>query len=386
MVATKKLHSSKDTREHEKCEHETPSRVRVQAITEFVQWKGLNIAQHEIFTFCEVKHTTGWKLLKDAPERRVTNRPENQWNLRENRSQQPRGRKRKLSETDLDRMENIIEIGGIDYRAAGWLQIGFEADIDGVCERTIHRRMQERGYKHCVACQKVLLSWKTVGARQEFYSIFIQYTIEQWKCVRFSDETHFFLGPKRKLQIIRKAGERFRCDCVQRNSEPSKSEKAEIPKYHAWAAVGYNFKSKLILYNASNNNGKMTQKIYLEQILPEVQSWIDRGDDFILEEDRDSAHTGKLVQKKKKEMGLRFYLNAPSSPDMSPVENIWRVEKQGIKETDRTKMDDAYKRSILDNWASISLDTINNYILGEKKGMRARLQALAANGGGQTQF
>jgi hypothetical protein len=37
----------------------------------------------------------------------------------------------------------------------------------------------------------------------------------------------------------------------------------------------------------------MTQKIYLEQIFLEVQNWIDRGDDFILEEDRDSAYTGK---------------------------------------------------------------------------------------------
>ena len=48
-------------------------------------------------------------------------------------------------------------------------------------------------------------------------------------------------------------------------------------------------------------------------------------------------------------MGLKYYLNAPKSPDMSPVENIWRIEKQGIKETDRTKMDDAYIRAIIDN-------------------------------------
>lgn len=48
-------------------------------------------------------------------------------------------------------------------------------------------------------------------------------------------------------------------------------------------------------------------------------------------------------------MGLKFYLNAPHSPDVAPVENIWRIEKQGVKETDRTKIDDAYKRAILDN-------------------------------------
>ena len=127
----------------------------------------------------------------------------------------------------------------------------------------------------------------------------------------------------------------------------------------------------------------MTQKVYLEQILSVVQQWIDRGDSFVLEEDRDSAHTGKQVEKKKKAIGLEYYLDAPHSPDMSPVENIWRIEKQGIKETDRTKMDDAYRRAILDSWEAISQETINSYILGPKRGMRARLEA---NGGGQTQF
>ena len=48
-------------------------------------------------------------------------------------------------------------------------------------------------------------------------------------------------------------------------------------------------------------------------------------------------------------MGLKFYLNALKSPDMSPIENIWRIKKQGIKETDRIKMDDAYRRAIIDN-------------------------------------
>lgn len=70
-------------------------------------------------------------------------------------------------------MNDVVEIGGIDYRAAGWLQIDFKIDIEGVCERTIHRRMQERGYKYYMAYQKVLLFWKSVGDRQQFYSIFI---------------------------------------------------------------------------------------------------------------------------------------------------------------------------------------------------------------------
>jgi hypothetical protein len=35
----------------------------------------------------------------------------------------------------------------------------------------------------------------------------------------------------------------------------------------------------------------MTQRVYIDQILePIVKPWLERGDDFVLEEDNDSGH------------------------------------------------------------------------------------------------
>jgi hypothetical protein len=116
MVANKRVSREKETRETQQCEHPTPKRVRVQSITQFVQEFDLPVTQRQIFTFCGIGHTQGYELLKnDSSERRVANRPENQWDLHENKTCQPRGRKRKVSEADLQRVENIIEIGGIDH-------------------------------------------------------------------------------------------------------------------------------------------------------------------------------------------------------------------------------------------------------------------------------
>ena len=36
---------------------------------------------------------------------------------------EPRGRKRKLPETDLIRMEDVLETEGFDFRAVGWAQL-----------------------------------------------------------------------------------------------------------------------------------------------------------------------------------------------------------------------------------------------------------------------
>ncbi|KAF2624677.1 hypothetical protein BU25DRAFT_132015 [Macroventuria anomochaeta] len=90
--------------------------------------------------------------------------------------------------------------------------------------------------------------------------------------------------------MARKRGERYCNDCIQQREEKDEHDK-EIKKVHAWAAVGYNFKSDLVFYNVSSNNGKMTQRAYINQILePHVKKWLERGDQFTLEEDGDSGH------------------------------------------------------------------------------------------------
>ena len=89
--------------------------------------------------------------------------------------------------------------------------------------------------------------------------------------------------------IIRRPGERYCPDCIQTDPKQENTDKKRV---HAWGAIGYNFKSPLVFYDIpSNSNGKMTQKAYINQILePIVKPWINRGDDFVLEEDNDSGH------------------------------------------------------------------------------------------------
>jgi hypothetical protein len=89
--------------------------------------------------------------------------------------------------------------------------------------------------------------------------------------------------------VIRQPGEKYYADCIQTNPPQEDSDKKRI---HAWGAIGYNFKSPLVFYDIlSNSNGKMTQKAYIQQILdPVVRPWIERGDDFVLEEDGDSGY------------------------------------------------------------------------------------------------
>ena len=79
----------------------------------------------------------------------------------------------------------------------------------------------------------------------------------------------------------------------------------------------------------------MTIKVYRDQILkPIVGSWLRAGHSFVLEEDNDSGHRGKmnnLITKWEKENGLNSYFNCPLSPDFVPIEKAWQRPKQAVR-------------------------------------------------------
>lgn len=106
----------------------------------------------------------------------------------------------------------------------------------------------------------------------------------------------------------------------------------------------------------------MTGKVYIEKILSEVKYWIERGDDdFILKEDQDSAHgvgNDSFVRKYKESIGLEYFFNASGSPDLAPIENIWRAQKQKINSIDHFS-DDTLVRAIKDAWRAIPQTTID---------------------------
>ena len=206
---------------------------------------------------------------------------------------------------------------------------------------------------------------------------------ENWRDIRWSDESHFGVFPEGKIQIIRKPGERYCPDCIHHAEEPSKGK--EIERYHVWAAVGWNFKSPLHFYTVpTNTNGKMSLAVYRGILEEMVGPWLARGDSFVLEEDGDSGHGGgnckasNMVRKWKEEHHLKHYFNTPGSPDLSPIENCWRAVKQFVRA--RYTIGADLKALILEGWERISQETISKWV----DSMVVRMQDVLASQGQMT--
>jgi len=277
---------------------------------------------------------------------------------------------------------NLGDPTDVQDRAMTWETLGYEAGLHDVSGHTVQRAMGRLDYHKCIACRRGWVSKDVRERRVEFARrMLAKYPLpEQWKRVRFSDEVHFGLGPQGRLMIIRRPGERYCISCIQEADEPCEEDKKKL---HAWAAIGYEFKSDLVFYDIpSNTNGKMTMKAYEQEIFEKhVKPWIERGDDFVLEEDRDSGHgigskkpDSKLnqIQIWKEKHGLKSYFNMSSSPDLSPSENGWQPLKSYIRKFNHWEKEET-RQLAYEGWHDhIEQRTINKWVLS----MPERLQAV----------
>lgn len=366
----------------------TPQKARLQGI---VAWEDSKPQEQrstraEIFEHCDVRRTQGFEILKGMykePGNVATLDPSagNSRRFHNDRThKETRGRKPLVKEEDVQKLEKLIWDNGFEGRTMTWESLAEESEVlnthgEPISGKTIQRHLGQLGWRHCVACRKHFLSEELKKKRVKWSKdMLAKYPEpEDWYNVRFSDEVHFSFGPQGRLYILRKPGERECPDCIQEQAQKKRKSKGKDGgeeldldyKLHAWAAIGWNFKSELIFYDAGNSNGKMNHHTYRDQILePIVKPWLKHGGghDFVLEEDGDSGHgysSGtNIVKDWKVQNGLTTYKNAAGSPDLTPIENCWQLPKHQVKTRPHFDIE-TLKELAFEGWANLKQKTIN---------------------------
>ena len=111
------------------------------------------------------------------------------------------------------------------------------------------------------------------------------------------DELYWKTGPRHKRKIKRRRGKQERNEVQNvQYDKPRKQEPEDVQrerKFHLFTVLGYDF-AWCMPYETSHSNGKMTSKMFIENILPALQAeLLHRGGEWTLYMDRDSAHTSK---------------------------------------------------------------------------------------------
>lgn len=254
------------------------------------------------------------------------------------------------------------------------------ASIEGIqaCRRTLFQAFKCERFFRRIAVEKPLLTEAHRAARLQWAIRHQQWDFEQWKRVLWTDEASFTTGGFGVIYVTRRPEEKYEPSCL-------------LPKfrgYSSWMAHGcISGTTKGPLVVCEKAWGKVTAAVYSEHILPGVYSHIHEmkhiGGYFraILMEDNASVHTARLTQAVHSQYNLNRMTWPANSPDLNPIENVWRLLKYRIGR--RFPYSEADVRQYLEEeWAKLELDDFIEYI----EEMPERVQAVIAANGGHTKW
>ncbi|KAK5131627.1 hypothetical protein LTR04_004904, partial [Oleoguttula sp. CCFEE 6159] len=330
------------------------------AVCEFNDAHGIAYFKADVFRFFKVSPRSAYRAISTASNRRLSNILDD--------APETRGRPPKIKKDDVVKSERMLEDGGVYTEGMSWQQLAHAAGFEHVHWRTIRNHIEETDFHQCVACPRSWVSPHHGQKRFQFAQLClsIRPSWEDWKHVRFSSAVHFGLAPEGNLKIIRRPGERCCVDCIQGQKA---SYAKRLRRFHCWVMVGWNYKSILVFYKVpGNSNGKLSQKVYIEQILePHVKPCLLRGEQFVLEEEADLGHgsgdTNNTVRQWKQDHGLQYYFSCAKSPDLSIVERCWRPVEQFLA-ADPQLDDQSAINTIVRGWQEhVSQDWINRMVM-----------------------
>jgi hypothetical protein len=135
--------------------------------------------------------------------------------------------------------------------------------------------------------------------------------------------------------------------------------------WHIFGYVGYDFKSELHFYTGSGGSRRLTQADYVVILEDVVASNWDAN--WTLLEDNDNSHGTRGIKdnkckQAKRQLGIKCESNPPESPDLNPIETIWRTIKQRLKNRGLILDPTELRRAIQEEWDNITLEEINRAI------------------------
>ena len=123
---------------------------------------------------------------------------------------------------------------------------------------------------------------------------------------------------------------------------------------NVFCVIGYNYRKRIYYSIPTNDNGKMSSEIYINEILPQLLPDL-QG--ITLYQDKDSAHDSKAVTAWAKQNGLKLLTAPGKSPDFSIFESLARTLKRKFH----------HRRTTTENAARMRFNKIFDEEMDQKK-------------------
>lgn len=243
-----------------------------------------------------------------------------------------------------------------------------------VSKKTIGNTLRRHGLKSYSARKVPLLKPVHVQTRLKFATDHLDDPEEQWEKVMWSDETKIELfGLNSARRVWRKKKDEYN----PKNTIPTvKHGGGNIIFWGCFSAKGTGRLHRI----EGRMDGAMYRQILADNLLPSVRA-LKMGRGWVFQHDNDPKHTAKATKEWLRKKHLKVLEWPSQSPDLNPIENLWRELKVRVARQQPRNLK-ALEKICMEEWAKIPAAVCANLV----KDYRKRLVSVIANKGFCTKY
>lgn len=195
-----------------------------------------------------------------------------------------------------------------------------------VSRRTVQRTLHFLGYTRRSSRKSIGIRNVNKKKRIAWCRGKLHWTVNnQWKKVMFTDEMMVVIKPDGKFKVWRKSSEKWRPECLGHFAPMSSA----TIKIMVWGCITYYGVGSLAFVNGNMNSQKYIQT--LDDNIWQVVVKHFGNNTWYFQDDNAPCHRSNESENWKHQNRIPQISWPPQSPDLSPIENVWLLMKNKIK-------------------------------------------------------